>query len=73
MNAAEIITLLEDFNIVPHHVGRADVKRAFSLVQHALAGVRGPINKGIWCVCLGRSGQDTQRLYVQEKTPYPSC
>lgn len=40
MNAAEVVTLLEDFDIVPHHVGRADVKKAFSVVQHALAGVR---------------------------------
>eukprot|EP00884_Botryococcus_braunii_P008928 jgi/Botrbrau1/18036/Bobra.0062s0026.1 len=40
MNAAEIITLLEDFDIVPQHAGRSDVKRAFSVIQHALAGVR---------------------------------
>jgi hypothetical protein len=54
MNAAEIITLLEDFDVVPHHVGRSDVKRAFSVVHHALAGVGGAqqhsqvLSEAIW-------------------------
>jgi hypothetical protein len=38
MNVSEIITLLEDFNVVPNLVGRATVRAAFDKVHGENAG-----------------------------------